>query len=147
MREWHHHVFCHDVFGYIPRKQPYKLMSNKQGCFFSIRGSSRMRVLVQYSRTRNFYLASTNCDLYTNDVAGSHAYVVHAILHDWPDEKAKQQLGNTRDAMVKGYPKLFVYDIVLPPTRASISQTPMDVNMMLLLSASKRTSEAEGSVD
>ncbi|KAJ5128502.1 hypothetical protein N7448_002223 [Penicillium atrosanguineum] len=72
---------------------------------------------------------------------GSRAYFMHAVLHDWPDEKAKQLLVNTRDAMVKGYSKLFVYDIVLPPTGASISQTTMDVNMMSLLSASERTQE------
>lgn len=67
---------------------------------------------------------------------------MHAVLHDWPDDKAKQLLRNTRDAMVKGYSKLFVYDIVLPPTGASISQTTMDVNMMSLLSASERTQDA-----
>jgi hypothetical protein len=64
---------------------------------------------------------------------------MHAVLHDWPDDKATQLLQNTRDAMVKGYSKLFIYDIVLPPTGASISQTTMDVNMMSLLSASERT--------
>lgn len=41
--------------------------------------------------------------------------------------------------MVKGYSKLFVYDIVVPPKGASTSQTTMDVNMMSLLSASERT--------
>lgn len=66
---------------------------------------------------------------------------MHAVLHDWPDDKAKQLLENTRKAMVKGYSKLLVYDIVLPPTGASISQTTMDVNMMSLLSASERTQE------
>lgn len=66
---------------------------------------------------------------------------MHAVLHDWPDDKAKQLLENTRDAMTKGYSKLFVYDIVLPPTGASISQTTMDVQMMSLLSASERTQE------
>jgi hypothetical protein len=67
---------------------------------------------------------------------------MHAVLHDWPDEKAKHLLENTKDAMTKGYSKLFIYDIVLPPTGASISQTTMDVNMMSLLSASERTQGA-----
>ncbi|KAJ6080801.1 hypothetical protein N7499_005675 [Penicillium canescens] len=75
-------------------------------------------------------------------VKGSRAYFMHAVLHDWPDDKAKQLLENTRDAMVKGYSKLFIYDIVLPPTGASISQTTMDVEMMSLLSASERTQDA-----
>ncbi|KAK0722633.1 S-adenosyl-L-methionine-dependent methyltransferase [Lasiosphaeria miniovina] len=72
-------------------------------------------------------------------VKGSRAYFMHAVLHDWADDKATDLLRNTHDAMVKGYSKLFVYDIVLPPTGASISQATMDVNMMSLLSASERT--------
>ncbi|KAL5334686.1 S-adenosyl-L-methionine-dependent methyltransferase [Aspergillus crustosus] len=72
-------------------------------------------------------------------VTGSRAYFMHAVLHDWPDDKATHLLNNTREAMTKGYSKLFVYDIVLPPTGASISQTTMDVNMMSLLSAAERT--------
>lgn len=67
---------------------------------------------------------------------------MHAVLHDWPDDKARLLLENTKDAMVKGYSKLLVYDIVLPPTGASISQSTMDVNMMSLLSASERTQGA-----
>ncbi|KAJ6172591.1 hypothetical protein N7470_001658 [Penicillium chermesinum] len=72
-------------------------------------------------------------------VKGGRAYFLHAVLHDWPYDKSKQLLENTRDAMKKGYSKLFIYDIVLPPTGASISQTTMDVNMMQLLSAAERT--------
>lgn len=67
---------------------------------------------------------------------------MHAVLHDWPDDKAKALLMNTRKAMIKGYSKLFIYDIVLSSTGASISQTTMDVNMMSLLSASERTQGA-----
>lgn len=74
-------------------------------------------------------------------VTGSRAYFMHAVLHDWPDDKANQLLSNTRDAMEKGYSRLFIYDIVLPPTGASISQTTMDVEMMSLLSAAERTQE------
>ncbi|CAG8940048.1 unnamed protein product [Penicillium salamii] len=72
-------------------------------------------------------------------IKGSRAYFMHAVLHDWPDDKARELLANTRDAMTKGYSKLFVYDIVLPSTGASIAQTTMDVQMMSLLSASERT--------
>ncbi|SCO82519.1 related to O-methyltransferase [Fusarium oxysporum] len=72
-------------------------------------------------------------------VKGSRAYFMHAVVHDWPDAQAIQSLQSTKDAMTKGYSKLFVYDMVLPPTGASISQTTMDVQMMSLLSASERT--------
>jgi hypothetical protein len=67
---------------------------------------------------------------------------MHAVLHDWPDDKARLLLENTKAAMVRGYSKLLIYDIVLPPIGASISQSTMDVNMMSLLSASERTQSA-----
>ena len=41
--------------------------------------------------------------------------------------------------MVKGYSKLLIYDVVLPPTGASSNQATMDVEMMSILSASERT--------
>ncbi|KAL2832761.1 S-adenosyl-L-methionine-dependent methyltransferase [Aspergillus pseudoustus] len=75
-------------------------------------------------------------------VRGSRAYFMHAVLHDWPDDQAHQLLVHTREGMTRGYSKLFVYDIVLPPTGASISQTTMDVNMLSLLAAAERTQEA-----
>lgn len=67
---------------------------------------------------------------------------MHAVLHDWSDDKAKTLLENTKDAMVKGYSKLFIYDIVLPPTGASIRQATMDVSVMSCVSASERTKGA-----
>ncbi|KAL4802532.1 O-methyltransferase-domain-containing protein [Aspergillus unguis] len=72
-------------------------------------------------------------------VTGSKIYFMHAVLHDWPLDKATLLLNNTKEAMTKGYSKLLIYDIVVPPTGASISQTTMDVNMMSLLSAAERT--------
>ncbi|KAK3328779.1 O-methyltransferase-domain-containing protein [Apodospora peruviana] len=79
-------------------------------------------------------------DFFTEQpVKGARAYFMHAVLHDWPLAEATKLLRNTRDAMTRGYSKLFVYDIVLPEQGASISQTVMDVNMMSLLSAKERT--------
>ncbi|KAL4788957.1 O-methyltransferase-domain-containing protein [Aspergillus venezuelensis] len=75
-------------------------------------------------------------------IRGAQVYFMHAVLHDWPDDKANQLLVNTRNAMTKGYSKLIVYDIVLPAMGASISQTTMDVNMMTLLSGAERTQDA-----
>ncbi|KAJ5793471.1 hypothetical protein N7457_000070 [Penicillium paradoxum] len=75
-------------------------------------------------------------------VKGSRAYFMHAVLHDWPNDKAKKLLVNTKEAMVKGYSRCFIYDIVLPSTGVSISQSTMDVQMMSPLSASERTQTA-----
>ncbi|KAH7191821.1 S-adenosyl-L-methionine-dependent methyltransferase [Fusarium flagelliforme] len=72
-------------------------------------------------------------------VTGARAYFMHAVFHDWPDAEATTILTHTRDAMTKGYSKLFIYDIVIPATGASISQTTMDVQMMSLLSSAERT--------
>jgi hypothetical protein len=72
-------------------------------------------------------------------ILGARAYFMHAVFHDWPDAEATTILTHTRDAMTKGYSKLFIYDIVIPATGASISQTTMDVQMMSLLSSAERT--------
>lgn len=67
---------------------------------------------------------------------------MHAVLHDWPDSTAKTLLGNIKDVMVKGYSKLLINEVVVPPTGASINQTTMDIEMMSLLSAFERTQDA-----
>ncbi len=41
--------------------------------------------------------------------------------------------------MERGYSKLFIYEIVLPPTGASVVQATMDVQMMTLVSGFERT--------
>ncbi|KAI6091657.1 putative O-methyltransferase [Hypoxylon rubiginosum] len=72
-------------------------------------------------------------------IHGSRAYFFHAVFHDWSDEVAIKILRNIVPAMKKGYSKLLICDIVIPPTGASIIQSVMDVNMMSLLSAYERT--------
>ncbi|KAI1763361.1 putative O-methyltransferase [Hypoxylon sp. FL1150] len=72
-------------------------------------------------------------------IHGSRAYFFHAVFHDWSDEVAIKILRNVVPAMKKGYSKLLICDIVIPPTGASITQAMMDVNMMALLSAHERT--------
>ncbi len=64
---------------------------------------------------------------------------MHAVLHDWPDSTAKHILSNLKDAMIKGYSKLLIYEVVVPPTGASIYQTTIDIELMSLLSAFERT--------
>ncbi|CAJ2504966.1 Uu.00g123600.m01.CDS01 [Anthostomella pinea] len=69
----------------------------------------------------------------------SRAYYFHAVFHDWPDNVAVNALRNTADAMRKGYSKLLINDMVLPPTGASATQATMDVEMMAIVSAYERT--------
>ncbi|KAI0408341.1 putative O-methyltransferase [Xylaria palmicola] len=72
-------------------------------------------------------------------VKGSRSYYMHAVLHDWPDAAATTIIKNIAGAMTKGYSKLLIVDIVLPPTGASSIQATMDVEMMAALSAYERT--------
>ncbi|KAK3378993.1 hypothetical protein B0T24DRAFT_674822 [Lasiosphaeria ovina] len=97
------------------------------GLYFAVLGISRTSTdLVDGS----VITATTHDFFQPQPVKGSRAYFMHA---------ATDLLRNTRNAIVKGYSKLFIYDIVLPPTGASISQATIDVNIISLLSASERT--------
>ena len=64
---------------------------------------------------------------------------MHAVMHDWPDDKVKEILANLAPAMKKGYSRLLIYEMLLPPTGASLAQATMDVEMMTLLSGLERT--------
>ena len=63
-------------------------------------------------------------------------------MHDWSDDKVKEILANLVPAMKKGYSKLLIYEMLLPPTGASLAQATMDVEMMTLLSGLERTAGA-----
>ncbi|KAI1416372.1 putative O-methyltransferase [Hypoxylon sp. FL1857] len=75
----------------------------------------------------------------TQPVYGSRAYFLHAIFHDWPDAQALQILKNIAPAFKKGYSKLLICDVVIPPTGASVYQVVLDVNMMVHISSYERT--------
>lgn len=72
-------------------------------------------------------------------VRNSRAYFMHAVLHDWPDHAALEIFENLKPAMKRGYSKLLINEIVIPPTGASLFQAVLDVQMMTLLSALERT--------
>ncbi|KAH8591737.1 putative O-methyltransferase [Bisporella sp. PMI_857] len=79
-------------------------------------------------------------DFFTSQpIQHSRAYFFHAVFHDWSDEESKKILTHIAAAMKKGYSKLLIHDIVLPPTGATTRQAAMDVEMMNLLSAGERT--------
>lgn len=48
-------------------------------------------------------------------------------------------LKNTAAAMKKGYSKILIHDISIPPTGASRFQTTMDLEVMSILSAYERS--------
>ncbi|KAJ2990637.1 hypothetical protein NUW58_g2845 [Xylaria curta] len=72
-------------------------------------------------------------------VKGSRSYYLHAVLHDWPDEVAVKILRNIGEVMVKGYSRILIVEMVLPPIGVSAIQSVMDVEMMANVSAYERT--------
>ena len=60
-------------------------------------------------------------------------------MHDWPDSKCFEILSNLRAAMVKGYSKLLLYDMVIPDRGASGNSTGIDIVMMSLFAGCERT--------
>ena len=64
---------------------------------------------------------------------------MHAVLHDWSDSKVKEILMNLRPAMVKGYSKLLINEIVMPDRGAHWLSTALDMVMMANFLARERT--------
>ncbi|EPS43349.1 hypothetical protein H072_2598 [Dactylellina haptotyla CBS 200.50] len=75
-------------------------------------------------------------------ITGSRVYFMHSILHDWPDDLAFKILKNLKPALKKGYSKLLIFDVVVPPVGASVIQAAHDLCLMSLLSAAERTEAA-----
>lgn len=74
---------------------------------------------------------------------GAKAYLLHSVLHDWPDAQAKEILERVKDAMTPGYSKLLVFEAILPERVAEVSpvMAAMDLHMMANFAASERTEE------
>ncbi|KAF8211317.1 S-adenosyl-L-methionine-dependent methyltransferase [Mycena galopus ATCC 62051] len=70
---------------------------------------------------------------------GSRIYFMHAVLHDWSDPEALDILGNLAPAFKRGYSKLLIADIVIPPRGASVYQAAIDLLLMELMAAGERT--------
>ncbi len=88
------------------------------------------------------------CDL----VAGSFfdavppdadVYVLHRILHDWPDDQAIEILSGCRRAMTHPCAHLLVSDVLLPERAAADTGDQarflMDMNMFVMLGSAERT--------
>ena len=72
---------------------------------------------------------------------GAKAYYLHRIMHDWNDEKSLEILLSIKSAMVKGYSKLLIYDMVIPDRGAQATSTGLDIIMMTLFGTSERTEQ------
>jgi hypothetical protein len=60
------------------------------------------------------------------------------ILHDWPDDMCVTILKQTAISMKRGYSKILINDIVLPPKGATTFSLQSDITMMTFLAAMER---------
>lgn len=67
-------------------------------------------------------------------VAGAKIYLLHAVLHDWPNAEAKRILEMVQPALKKGYSRLLINEIVVPEVRPDMESTARDWCMMHLCS-------------
>lgn len=80
-------------------------------------------------------------------IKGARAYYLHSILHDWSrEEDVLKILRHIRDAMIPGYSKLLVNDIMMPGCGATRLQTSVDMQMWVMTSARERTEDEFGQI-
>jgi hypothetical protein len=70
--------------------------------------------------------------------AGSDAYLMSHILHDWPDEVCRTILGNCRRAMEPGM-KLLIVEMVVPPGNEPSVAKLLDMEMLAITGGRERT--------
>ncbi|KAK6199003.1 hypothetical protein LQW54_010201 [Pestalotiopsis sp. IQ-011] len=81
-------------------------------------------------------------DFFTSQtIINARGYFFHAVPHDWSDADCLRIFQNITPAMKRGYSKILIYEVVLPPKGANGIQAAMDGIMMLLLSSMERTEQ------
>ncbi len=79
-----------------------------------------------------------DCDFFKEIPAGSDAYLMSHILHDWPDEKCRQILSNCRRAMNNGS-KLLIVEMIVPSGNEPHISKLLDLEMMVITGGLERT--------
>lgn len=70
---------------------------------------------------------------------GARVYYLHSIIHDWEDREAGIILRHIKEAMIPGYSRLLINDIILPAREPSRRDTSIDVHMLAKLGGKERT--------
>jgi hypothetical protein len=71
-------------------------------------------------------------------VKGAKAYYLKMCLHDWPDAECSKILANLRPAMISGYSRIILDEIIVPDQNAGWFETSVDLLMMEVHSAQER---------
>jgi hypothetical protein len=72
-------------------------------------------------------------------IKGARAYSLHSILHDWDDDEGVRILENLKPALVPGYSRVLLNEIVLSEQQPTLAATSMDMMMMAHLGVRERT--------
>ncbi|PPJ54572.1 hypothetical protein CBER1_06639 [Cercospora berteroae] len=77
----------------------------------------------------------------SNPTKGAKVYFMHAIIHDWAENKAREILARVREAMKPGYSRLLLFDRVVPEraTDWDARTAALDINMMCNYASLERT--------
>jgi hypothetical protein len=74
-------------------------------------------------------------------IRGARTYYLHSILHDWNDDRAIAILHHIKVAMIPGYSKLLINDIMMPRSGFTRHETSVDMQMWVMTSTKERTED------
>jgi hypothetical protein len=100
----------------------------------------REPVIASVEKQEELPFACQAHDFFTpQPIKGARAYSLHSILHDWDDETGVSILENLRPALVPGYSRVLLNEIVLSEEHPTLAATSMDMMMMAHLGVRERT--------
>ncbi|KAL2200645.1 S-adenosyl-L-methionine-dependent methyltransferase [Corynascus similis CBS 632.67] len=76
-----------------------------------------------------------------DETRGARVYIMHNVLHDWPDDAAGRILRTLVPAMEKGYSRLLIHESLVSSERPLGRVTVSDLTMMAGLAAAERSEE------
>lgn len=71
-------------------------------------------------------------------LVGARAYYLKMVLHDWPDSSCQAVLERLRDAMVPGWSRILINEMVVEDVGAGWFETTLDLLMMSVHSGRER---------
>jgi hypothetical protein len=100
----------------------------------------RELVIASIEKQEDLPFACQAHDFFTpQPIKGARAYSLHSILHDWDDETGVRILENLKPALVPGYSRVLLNEIVLSEEHPTLAATSMDMMMMAHLGVRERT--------
>ncbi len=93
--------------------------------------------VIQARRLRD-RLKATACDFFESIPAGSDAYLMSHVLHDWPDDQCGIILKNCYKAM-KPESKLLIVEMIVPTGNEPSIAKLLDLEMLVITGGKERT--------